>query len=122
MMLLSMACSRCSASERLLGNRIAVKLGAYRVLNWILFLLFDADGVQVPKFLHCPFDFVYDLITIDLGYCIWRGIRAKHDPSQRRFDYYRIVMDTSQDLLTEKSTVEIETDQNMDWEIRIPLF
>ncbi|KRY45327.1 hypothetical protein T03_14638 [Trichinella britovi] len=29
---------------------------------------------------------------------------------------------TSQDLLAKKSTVEIETDQNMDWEIRIPFF
>ncbi|KRY27169.1 hypothetical protein T01_3324 [Trichinella spiralis] len=102
---------------------IAVKLSAYQVLSWILFLGFDADGVQLPKFLQCPFDFVFNLNTIDLGYCIWRGIhRAKHDPSQRRFDCYRIVMATSQNLLAEKSTAEIETDQNMDWEIHIPFF
>ncbi|KRY40634.1 hypothetical protein T03_1300, partial [Trichinella britovi] len=92
-------------------------------LRWILISWFDADGVQLPKFLQCLFDFVFNLNTIDLGRWIWRGIhRTKHDPSQSRFDCYRIVMVTSQDLLAKKLTVEIETDQNMDWEIRIPFF
>ncbi|KRY41480.1 hypothetical protein T01_16279 [Trichinella spiralis] len=45
------------------------KLSTYRLLRYILFLGFDPDGVQLQKFLQCPFGFVFNLDAIDLAFC-----------------------------------------------------